>query len=160
LPLDLLCCQVRGTRYLVYQLCVYFVSGMRLSSSHVRPFCFLIPATPASALLLDTVSAFEATFCPPPGAAPPPPPPPAGAADRNPARNRLGPKPTWPPAPSGETWPRTARTPGPTPRSTKIRDLVFEALTEVTAGGSSVPISWWDGDNRQAAPGSKAPRGR
>jgi hypothetical protein len=42
---------------------------------------------------------------------------------------------------------------GPTPRSTNIRDLVFGALTEVTAGGSSAPISWWDGANRQAAPG-------
>jgi hypothetical protein len=34
-----------------------------------------------------------------------------------------------------------------------IRDLVFGALTEVTAGGSSAPISWWDGANHQAAPG-------
>jgi hypothetical protein len=29
---------------------------------------------------------------------------------------------------------------------------VFGALTEVTAGGSSAPISWWVGANRQVAP--------
>jgi hypothetical protein len=49
---------------------------------------------------------------------------------------------------------------GPTSRSTKTRDLVFEALTEVTAGGSSYPISWWDGANRQAAPGRPHGGGR
>ena len=32
------------------------------------------------------------------------------------------------------------------------QDLVFGALTEVTAGGLSAPISWWDGANRQVAP--------
>jgi hypothetical protein len=34
---------------------------------------------------------------------------------------------------------------------------MFGALTEVTAAGSIAPISWWDGTNRQAAPGR--PRG-
>jgi hypothetical protein len=96
--------------------------------------------------------AFEATFCPPRAALHRASPHPAGAAGRNPARNRLEPKPTWPPALSGETWPRTQLTPGPTPPWTKIRDIVFGALTEVTAGGSSAPISWWDGANRQVVP--------
>jgi hypothetical protein len=82
-----------------------------------------------------------------------------------PARNRLEPKPTWPPAPSGETWPRTGRTPGSTPRSTEIRGLVSGRGAPyrgdcVTADGSSAPISWWDGDNRQAAPGRPHGGGR
>jgi hypothetical protein len=50
---------------------------------------------------LDTV--------PPPRA----PPAPAGAAGPNPARNRLEPRPPCIPAPFGETWPRTGRTPHP-----------------------------------------------
>jgi hypothetical protein len=48
--------------------------------------------------------------------------------------------------------------PGPPRREQKsARDLVLGALTEVTAGGSSAPTSWWDGTNRQVAP--RRPRG-
>jgi hypothetical protein len=73
------------------------------------------------------------------------------------------PSPPWPPAHFGETRPKSPERgppPGPTPQSTKIRDLVFGALTEVTAGGSSAPISWWDGANRQVAPGRPHGGGR
>jgi hypothetical protein len=37
---------------------------------------------------------------------------------------------------------------------------VFGALTEVTVGGSSAPIGWWDGVNRQVAPGRPHGGGR
>jgi hypothetical protein len=66
------------------------------------------------------------------------PPPPAGAASRNPARNRLEPKPTWAPALSGETWPRTGRTPGPCSRS-GTRSQSPAALAARTA--SHAPLS-------------------
>jgi hypothetical protein len=95
----------------------------------------------------------------------PPPPPPgglAGTADRSPARNRdsnqkpaLGPQPFC-----GETWPRTGRTPGPTPQWLLIKDLVFGALTEVAAGGSSPPIGWLVGWGQPPGGAREAPRGR
>jgi hypothetical protein len=63
---------------------------------------------------------------------------PAGGADRSPARNRLEPKPPCPPAPSrGGDLAQNGARPRAHPAVNKIRDLVFEALTEVTAGGSS-----------------------
>ena len=37
---------------------------------------------------------------------------------------------------------------------------MFGVLTEVTAGGSSAPIGWWDGANRQVAPGRPHGGGR
>jgi hypothetical protein len=46
------------------------------------------------------------------------------------------------------------------PAVSKNQDLVFGALAEVTAGGSSAPTSWWGGANRRFAenqrPGGRA----
>ena len=42
--------------------------------------------------------------------------------------------------------------PGPPRRGQKSGISWSGALTEVTAGGSGAPISWWDEANRQAAP--------
>jgi hypothetical protein len=104
--------------------------------------------------------AFEATFCPPwphsfgrpralvllPARNPP-------GTDSNPSP--LGPQPL-----PGRPGPERGAPPGPPRGRQKTRDLVFRALTEVTAGGSSAPISWWDGANRQAAPGRPHRGGR
>jgi hypothetical protein len=95
--------------------------------------------------------AFEATFCPP--------------RAHSFARNRLEPKPPWlPAAPFRGDLALNGAHPRAHPRAhpavSKHQDLVFGALTEVTAGGSSAPITWWGGANRQAAPGRPHGGGR
>jgi hypothetical protein len=77
-----------------------------------------------------------------------PAPPRAPGTESNP--NPLGPQPL-----PGRPGPERDAPPGP-PRSGHKSgtscSCCFGALTEVTAGGSSAPIGWWDGANRQAAP--------